>query len=419
MSMSEFVNNAPSPRRGMTSVEAAAFLQRECPEAGGWACWCPRGGREEEALTRIPAGEREEGSVGPWKWRRIPVSYPGIPYWRDAAGGDDEERWTGLIEVSGESGEKFLLFSYLSTRGTVGELYMTSAAGRETLKRFATDAARHFDRYKDKVKISVWPGPDIRLDPAVSERLFLPAGMGADIERQARSFFEQPEAYGRFGIPYRRGLLFVGPPGNGKTMMVREVVRRCWREYRPAVAAVPATKHADENMLQLAFAEASRRGRGIVILEEVDALVAETDITRAALLDCLDGLAYREGVLVLATTNNPENVDPALMHRPSRFDRVWRFELPGEGLRREFLAHRMPELNGELAGCLARRTEGWSFAYLNELRTTAAILAIQRGAEPCQPALAEEAFDLLQAQFRSGTKNHKCARAADVGFRAA
>ena len=115
--------------------------------------------------------------------------------------------------------------------------------------------------------------------------------------------------------------------------------------------------------------------------------------------------------------------DHRLLHRKRRLEpgeiRIVDFELPGEGLRREFLAHRMPELDGKLAGCLARRTEGWSFAYLNELRTTAAILAIQRGAEPCQPALAEEAFDLLQAQFRSGTKNHKCARAADVGFRAA
>ncbi len=420
MSISEFAHNPVRPRRGMTSIEAAAFLQKECPQADGWACWYPRAGVDQDALARIPAGRQERGTVGAWTWRRVPLSYPCLQYWHDGVGGEnDGERWAGLIEVCGEEGEEFLVFSYLCCSGTVGSFYMTNAAGRPVVQRFARDVAKQLGRHQDKITVSVWGGQDIHLDPETRERVLLPSGMKADIEEQVDTFFGHPEVYRGLELPYRRGLLFVGPPGNGKTMMLREVVRRCWRKYRPAVAALSPGKHVDEGCMALAFGEASGSRCGIVILEEVDALVAETEITRAALLGRLDGLSSAEGVLVLATTNNPENVDPALMHRPSRFDRVWRFELPDERLRREYLDYWMPELPEAVTGDLARMAEGWSFAYLNELRATAAVLALQRGSQPCSAGIIQEAFDLLQAQFRSGAKNHKCAEGPSVGFRAA
>ena len=95
------------------------------------------------------------------------------------------------------------------------------------------------------------------------------------------------------------------------------------------------------------------------------------------------------------------------MHRPSRFDRVWIFEVPDEKLRLEYFQSAFPDMGDGIVENLARRTNGWSFAYINELRTTAAILSMQAGEPEIMPSAVESAFALLTAQFKSGKKNHR------------
>ena len=169
--------------------------------------------------------------------------------------------------------------------------------------------------------------------------------------------------------------------------------------------------------MDMAFRVACSNRLGIIILEDMDSLTKETQVTRAALLSQLDGLEPKEGLLVLATTNNPEDIDPALAQRPSRFDRVWRFDLPDLALRRRYLNWALTGIGPETVAEIAEKTSGWSFAYLNELRTTAAILSVGKD----QVALNEEvllnAYDLLASQFRSGKKNHTMSNGnGAVGF---
>ena len=165
---------------------------------------------------------------------------------------------------------------------------------------------------------------------------------------------------------------------------------------------------------------AASQAPSLAILEDLDSLTKECNIPRAALLAQLDGLVTTQGVLIIGTTNHPGEVDPALVHRPSRFDRVWHFPLPDLDLRLSYLSRAFEALDSAAVESMARRTDGWSFAYLNELRATAGILAINQQAESLTEPLAEEAWELLSAQFDAGRKNHvETASVASVGFQGA
>src|SRR6185312_14088076 len=89
-------------------------------------------------------------------------------------------------------------------------------------------------------------------------------------------------------------------------------------------------------------------------------------------LNLLDGLKALSGVLVIATCNEPDKLDPALIHRPSRFDRVWRFELPKYEQRLELLRRKGDTFFSESAlETAVRRSEGFSMAYVQEIVVSA------------------------------------------------
>jgi ATP-dependent Zn protease len=107
------------------------------------------------------------------------------------------------------------------------------------------------------------------------------------------------------------------------------------------------------------------------VLEDLDSMI--TDKSRAFFLNELDGFRVNTGVVVLATTNHPEKLDTAILDRPSRFDRKYFFELPGEKERRAYIEHWNCDLQPELRvsdranAAVVEETAGFSFAYLKEL----------------------------------------------------
>jgi len=108
---------------------------------------------------------------------------------------------------------------------------------------------------------------------------------------------------------------------------------------------------------------------GVGVLEDLASLVE--DENRSYLLNELDGFAVNDGLLTIASTNHPERLDPSLIHRPSRFDRKYRFELPELDLRKRYLeqwASRAPaKINEEFMARGAELTTGFTFAYLKEV----------------------------------------------------
>jgi AAA+ superfamily predicted ATPase len=107
-----------------------------------------------------------------------------------------------------------------------------------------------------------------------------------------------------------------------------------------------------------------------------------TQNVKSFFLNEIDGLVQNQGVLTIATTNHPERIDDAILNRPSRFDVKYDFALPNQSLRKQFAfkwikksrksASEVENLfarsdDEAIAGDIAKRTEGWSFAFLKEL----------------------------------------------------
>jgi hypothetical protein len=396
----------PRRRRGLTSIEAVQFVRREFPEVAVWTCWRTATQPYGIALSMLCGeGYSTEGEVANWRWRRVKCSYPELAYYsgRHYARLTGRE-WVGVLEVLGPGGERFLLFSYLSASGEVGASMLASTTDVALLERFGREVAAAYAARDGSIRINVCNGMDIWIPEKDDMPLFLPEAMLSDIESQVQTFFENREVFRRLQLRHRRGLLFAGAPGNGKTMMVRHLIRLAHRRYSAQLFSVVVRSNTDQDDIEHMFSLAAEKGPSVIILEDIDSLVRETAVTRAALLNLLDGLDPREGALVLATTNNPEDLDPALTQRPSRFDRVWRFGLPDAELRQKYLDWAFPTVGEGVRTRLASGTSGWSFAFLNELRVSVALLALRSGRTEVGELDLLAAHELLAAQLKAGKK---------------
>jgi SpoVK/Ycf46/Vps4 family AAA+-type ATPase len=206
---------------------------------------------------------------------------------------------------------------------------------------------------------------------ATFDNLIMTEAQKHDVATDAERFFVSRERYARYKIPWKRGVLFAGPPGNGKTHAVKAIVNR---------STVPCLYVRSFDLpghpfpgagIAMVFERARLIAPCIIVLEDLDSLVR--DDNRAYFLNELDGFERNDGILVLATTNHPERIDAAIVDRPSRFDRKYAFGLPAEDQRRAYAEQWNAGLDPDLrltaedVASLAERTDGFSYAYLKEL----------------------------------------------------
>ena len=220
-------------------------------------------------------------------------------------------------------------------------------------------------------------------------------------------FLRYPDRYRRAGAVGPKGVLMVGPPGTGKTLLARAVAGE---------AHVPFISVTGSSFVELfvgvgaarvrdLFAEARKRAPSIVFIDEIDAigqrrggqLVSndERDQTLNQMLSEMDGFDVATGVVVMAATNRPETLDPALL-RPGRFDRQVVISLPTQRERRAILAVHArgkqlgPDVELEV---VARGTPGFSGADLANLVNEAAIFAVRAGRDVIMAVDFSEARD--------------------------
>jgi ATP-dependent Zn protease len=164
------------------------------------------------------------------------------------------------------------------------------------------------------------------------------------------------------------------------------------------------------------FGQARRSTPCILVLEDLDVLAK--DELRSALLDELDGFAANTGIVALATTNHPEKLDAALLHRPSRFDRTYTFDLPDLAAREAFLrrwnASLQPalQLHDDAIPHFADQTEGFSFAYLKELVVSATMCWIDAREHGAMAECMGEQLAILRGQIAAKPAARSVVRAA-------
>jgi len=212
--------------------------------------------------------------------------------------------------------------------------------------------------------------------------------------KEVVDFLKNPRKYLELGAKIPRGVLLIGPPGSGKTLLAKAIA---------CEAGVPFFSISGSEFVELfvgvgsarirsLFQEARRAGRAIIFIDEIDSIGKirgvgitggheEREQTLNQLLAEMDGIGREEGILVFAATNRPELLDPALL-RPGRFDRRIILDLPDIKEREEILKihcrGKPLALNVNLRE-IAERTPGFSGADLANVVNEAAILAARRG----------------------------------------
>jgi transitional endoplasmic reticulum ATPase len=201
-----------------------------------------------------------------------------------------------------------------------------------------------------------------------------------------------PGRFRRLGIEPPKGVLMHGPPGTGKTLIARAVANEADAHFQHVSGPEIVRKYKGESEEQLReiFEDAAENAPAIVFFDEIDAIAAKRDDTGdterrvvAQLLGLMDGLDARGEVVVIAATNRPNDLDPAL-RRPGRFDREVEIGVPDEAGRREILdihTRGMPLADDVDPDALAARTHGFVGADLRALATEAAMAAIRRERE--------------------------------------
>jgi len=232
-------------------------------------------------------------------------------------------------------------------------------------------------------------------------------------------FLRNPDRYQRAGAMAPRGLLMIGPPGTGKTLLARAVAGE---------ASVPFFSVTGSSFVELfvgvgaarvrdLFSEARKRAPAIIFIDEIDAIGQrrsgsgaavsndEREQTLNQLLAEMDGFDVSQGIVVLAATNRPEILDPALL-RPGRFDRQVTIPLPTLPERQAILAvHcRDKKLSPDVdLSVVARGTPGFSGADLANLANEAAIVAVRDNRDVLSAADFDAARDRILLGRREGS----------------
>ena len=207
------------------------------------------------------------------------------------------------------------------------------------------------------------------------------------------SFLKKPEKYNEIGARCPRGALLVGPPGTGKTLMAKAVAGE---------AGVPFFQISGSEFVEMfvgrgaakvrdLFKQANEKAPCIVFIDEIDAVGKKRDMslnsndereqTLNQLLSEMDGFDNHKGIVVLAATNRPETLDPALL-RPGRFDRRIPVELPDLAGREAILKIHANDvkMEGDIdLSIVAKSTPGASGADLANIINEAALRAVRNG----------------------------------------
>ena len=223
-------------------------------------------------------------------------------------------------------------------------------------------------------------------------------------------FLREPDRYRRLGAEPPRGVLLMGPPGTGKTLLARALAGEAGVPFFHISASefIELYVGVGASRVRKMFEEAKRRAPCIIFIDELDAVGRirgtglggghdEREQTLNQILSELDGFSGHETVIVLAATNRPDVLDPALL-RPGRFDRHVTLELPDKRAREAILnvhTKKVPLASDVDLAAIAAGTPGFSGADLKNLINEAAMTAARSGGHAVTKAHLDDMRDKL------------------------
>ena len=236
------------------------------------------------------------------------------------------------------------------------------------------------------------------------------AGLSEEKEevKELIDFLKAPKKFQKLGARIPKGVLLMGPPGTGKTLLAKAVAGEAdvpfyfisGSDFVELFVGVGASRVRDM------FQQAKRTAPCLIFIDEIDAVGRqrgtglggghdEREQTLNQLLTEMDGFGANEGIIIIAATNRPDVLDPALL-RPGRFDRQITVSLPDVKGREEILVvHAKNKIlaDGITLKNLAKRTPGFSGADLENLLNEAALLAVRRNKSEITMSEIDEATD--------------------------
>ncbi|OQO07657.1 hypothetical protein B0A48_07354 [Cryoendolithus antarcticus] len=222
------------------------------------------------------------------------------------------------------------------------------------------------------------------VEKASWDKVILKESMKKDLTSVIERFFDSKEVYEDLGVPWKRGLIFGGPPGNGKTISIKALMHTLLFERAEPIPTLYVKSAPNSYSIRAVFTQARALAPCLLVLEDIETIV--TPNTRSYFFNELDGLENNDGLFVVASTNFLERLDPGLSKRPSRFDRTYIFPLPDLKERvmycefwRSKLKHKKSiDFPLEMCNPMAAVTDDFSFAFLQECFVATLLIIARR-----------------------------------------
>ena len=292
---------------------------------------------------------------------------------------------------------------------------------RSLMKKMGGGNSMMFNMGKSNAKVYVKSAEGIKFDDVAGE------DEAKENLQEVVNYLHDPSKYQDIGASMPKGILLVGPPGTGKTMLAKAVAGESnvpffsisGSEFVEMFVGMGASKVRD------LFKQAKEKAPCIVFIDEIDAIGQkrnsgqfggndEREQTLNQLLTEMDGFEGNTGVIILAATNRPDSLDPALT-RPGRFDRRVPVELPDLKGREEILkvhAKKVKIAPGVDFNTVARMASGASGAELANIVNEAALRAVRAGRKSVTQADLEESIEVVIAGYQKKnsilTDHEKC-----------
>ena len=234
---------------------------------------------------------------------------------------------------------------------------------------------------------------DVIMDPKMKQSLI----------EDVQGFFENKGIYGKYKVPWKRGIILHGVPGNGKTISIKALMNYLSNLPEPIPSLYVKSLDNKCNMPQYSvssiFDKARKMAPCLLVFEDLDSLIVEK--VRSYFLNEVDGLESNDGILMIGSTNHLSRLDPAISKRPSRFDRKYHFRVPSRESRIAYCEYWRAKLTAnddfdfpeDVCPVIADITEGFSYAYMKEL-IVMALLTVARGGKGVEEA-SETGWDVV------------------------